>query len=87
MAYVKIYFWLNLHDDALKWKHFPRYRSSVPGIHRLPVDSPHKVSDTVLCGFLWSAPEQAATQRIETPVIWYVIALIITSLWCHYLSA
>ena len=30
------------HDDVIKWKHFPRYWRFVRGIHRLPVNSPHK---------------------------------------------
>ena len=30
------------HDDAIKWKHFPRYCAFVRGIHRSPVNSPHK---------------------------------------------
>ena len=30
------------HDDIIKWKHFPRYWPFVRGIHRSPVDSPHK---------------------------------------------
>ena len=30
------------HDDVIKWKHFPCYRPLVRGIHRWPVDSPHK---------------------------------------------
>ena len=30
------------HDDIIKWKHFPRYWSFVQGIHRSPVNSPHK---------------------------------------------
>ena len=30
------------HDDVIKWKHFPRYWPSVRGIHRSPVNSPHK---------------------------------------------
>ena len=30
------------HDDVIKWKHFPRYWPFVRGIHRSPVDSPHK---------------------------------------------
>ena len=30
------------HDDVIKWKHFPRYRPFVRGIHRSPVISPHK---------------------------------------------
>ena len=30
------------HDDVIKWKHFPRYWPLVRGIHRSPVNSPHK---------------------------------------------
>ena len=30
------------HDDIIKWKHFPRYWPFVWGIHRSPVNSPHK---------------------------------------------
>ena len=29
-------------DDVIKWKHFPRYWPFVRGIHRSPVNSPHK---------------------------------------------
>ena len=32
----------DLHDDVIKWKHFPRYWPFVRGIHRYPVNSPHK---------------------------------------------
>ena len=31
-----------LHDDGIKWKHFPRYWPFVRGIHQPPVNSPHK---------------------------------------------
>ena len=31
-----------VHDDAIKWKHFQRYWPFVRGIHRSPVNSPHK---------------------------------------------
>ena len=31
-----------IHDDVIKWKHFPRYWPFVQGIHRSPVNSPHK---------------------------------------------
>ena len=30
------------HDDVIKWKHFPRYWPFLRGIHRSPVNSPHK---------------------------------------------
>ena len=33
---------LSLHDDVIKWKHFPRYWPFVRGIHRSPVNSSHK---------------------------------------------
>ena len=29
-------------DNVIKWKHFPRYWPFVRGIHRSPVNSPHK---------------------------------------------
>ena len=32
----------HLHDDVIKWKHFPRYWPFVRGIHRSPVNSSHK---------------------------------------------
>ena len=31
-----------LRDDVIKWKHFPRYWPFVWGIHRSPLNSPHK---------------------------------------------
>ena len=33
---------LHKHVDVIKWKHFPRYWPFVRGIHRSPVNSPHK---------------------------------------------
>ena len=30
------------HDDVIKWRNFPRYWPFVRGIHRSPVNSPHK---------------------------------------------
>ena len=67
------------HDDVIKWKHFPRYWPFVRGIHRSPVDSPHKdqwrgaLMFSLICAWTngWA---------IETPVIWDTIALIMTSL-------
>ena len=34
--------WYSIHDDIIKWKHFLPYWSFVWGIHRSPVNSPHK---------------------------------------------
>ena len=33
---------IEIHDDVIKWKHFPRYWPFVRRIHRSPVNSPHK---------------------------------------------
>ena len=40
--YKFFYMTLVTHDDIIKWKHFPRYWPFVRGIHRSPVNSPHK---------------------------------------------
>ena len=32
----------SLYDDVIKWKHFSRYWPFVQGIHRSPMNSPHK---------------------------------------------
>ena len=34
--------YMHVHDDVIKWKHFLRYWLFVWGIHRSPVNSPHK---------------------------------------------
>ena len=34
--------WTKIHNDVIKWKHFPRYWPFVRGIHRSPGISPHK---------------------------------------------
>ena len=39
--FVFIHF-TRVHDDVIKWKHFPRHRPFVRGNHRLPVNYPHK---------------------------------------------
>ena len=31
-----------VHDDVIKWKHFPRHWPFVREIHRSPASSPHK---------------------------------------------
>ena len=40
LTQVQSYF--GAHDDVIKWKHFPRHGPFVWGIHRWPVNSPHK---------------------------------------------
>ena len=45
------------HDDVIKWKHFPRNWPFVRGIHRSPVNSPHKGQWRRALMILWSASE------------------------------
>ena len=40
--YDNSWFSLNVYDDVIKWKHFPRYWPFVRGIHGSPVNSPYK---------------------------------------------
>ena len=66
---------LLVHDDVIKWKHFPRYLPFVRGL------IPHtEASDAELWCFLWSVPEEMVGQTFETPMIWGATTLIITSL-------
>ena len=77
-----------IQEDVIKLKHFPCYwpfvrrihRCSVWGIHRWPVDSPHKGQ---WLGAKMFAPEQTVEQTIEEPVIWDTIAFIMTSRKCY----
>ena len=39
---LRKYFHITEAWDVIKWKHFPRYWPFVQGIHRSPVNSPHK---------------------------------------------
>ena len=42
-SYCLHQYWLLVnHDYVIKWKHFPRHWPFVRGIHRSPVNSPHK---------------------------------------------
>ena len=59
----------NVHDDAIKWKHFPRYWPFVRGIHRSPVIPLTKANEVELWCLLWSSPEQTVERTIETPEI------------------
>ena len=55
--FVTVWFY-ECHDDVIKWKHFSWIGPFVKGIHRSPVDSPHKASSAELWCFLWPAPEK-----------------------------
>ena len=77
---VGMWYILKVHDDVIKWKHFPRYWPFVWGIHRSPVNSPHKwpVSRSLDDFFDLSLNKRLSKQSrrmwFETPSL---------RLWCH----
>ena len=62
---------ISKHDDVIKWKRFPRYWPFVRGIHRLPVNSPHKgqwrvaLMFSVICAWIncWVNNREAGVLR------------------------
>ena len=61
------------HDDVIKLKHFPRYWPFVRGIHRSPVNSPHKdqwrgaLIFSLICALNKRLSKQSWGWRFETP--------------------
>ena len=59
------------HDDITKWKHFPRYWPFVWGIHRSPVNSPHKSQwhGALMFSLIyaWTLGKQSRRRWFETP--------------------
>ena len=89
---------LPIHDDVIKWKHFPRYWPFVRGIHRSPVNSPHKgqwrgaLMFSLICARIngWVNNREAGDLRCH-PTHCDVIVMYYASLWgfayCVALSA
>ena len=87
------------HDDVIKWKHFPRYWPFVRGIHRWPVNSPHKgqwrgaLMLSLICAWIngWVNTRDAVDFRhhrarydvIVLPRSACVIMLIDNALWSY----
>ena len=70
-----------IHDDVIKWKHFPRCWPSVRIIHRSPVNSPHKsqwrgalMFSLIICALNKRLSKQSWVWWFETPS---------RSLWRH----
>ena len=68
------------HDDVIKWKHFPRYWSFVRGIHRSPVNFPHKCQWRVALMFSLICTRINGWVKTVRLVIWHAIVRIMTSL-------
>ena len=63
----------SFHDDVIKWKHFPRYWPFVQGIHRSPVNSPHKgqwrgaLMFSLICAWINGRVNNPDAGDFETP--------------------
>ena len=85
-----------VHDDVIKWKHFPRNWPFVRGIHRSPVNSPHKgqwrgaLMFTLICARIngWVNTREAGDLRRYRPhydviVMEYRIHTSLGVLFCY----
>ena len=74
----------NHHDDVIKWKHFPRYWPSVRGIHRSPVNSPHKgqwrgaLMFSLICVWINGSVNNCETGDLRRYRAYYDISVIMT---------
>ena len=83
--------WLQ-HDDVNKWKHFPRYWTFVRGLHRSPVNSPHKgqwrraLMFSLICARIngWVNNGEAGESRRYRPH--YDVTVMKRCSWCNVLS-
>ena len=90
------------HDDVIKWKHFPRYWPFVRGIHRSPVNSPHKgqwrgaLMFTLICARIngWVYNREAGDLRRYRPHYDVITCVLISGLkwllateFCCFLSS
>ena len=84
---LELYFHGN-HDDVIKWKHFPRNWPFVRGIHRSPVNSPHKgqwrgaLMFTLICARInvWVNTREAGDLRRYCPHYDVIVMLAIIKL-------
>ena len=79
-----------IHDDVIKWKHFPRYWPFVRGIHRSLVNSPHKgkwsgtLMFSLICAWIKGWVNNAEAGDLRHHRAYYVVTVKIetySSMW------
>ena len=90
------------HDDVIKWKHFPRYWPFVRGIHRSPLNSPHKgqwrgaLMFTLICVWINDCVNNREAGDLRrycahcgVTIMYWVLGIVTRSYWayCIYLSS
>ena len=81
-----------IHDDVIKWNHFPRYWPFVRRIHRSPVNSPHKgqwrgaLMFSLICVWIngWVNNREAGDLRRYREH--YDVTLMRNSSYCSYVN-
>ena len=75
-------------DNVINWKHFPRYWSFVVGIHRWPVNSPHKgqwrgaLMFSLTCARINSWVNNREAGDLKHHRAHYDVTVM--SVWCNY---
>ena len=87
-THITIFATINFHAVQIIWwrhqmKNFPRYWFLVGGIHRSPMDSPHKGQWRGALMFSLICASTYVQQTIERSVIWDAIVPIVTSQQRH----
>ena len=80
------------HDDVIKWKHFPQHWPLVWGIHRFPVNSPHKgqwrgaLMFSLICDWInaWVNNHEAGEFRHH--LTHYDVSVMVMGCWGHWQS-
>ena len=80
-----------LHEDAIKWKQFPCYWPFVRGIHRSPVNFPHKFQWALVLFYLRlnnRLSKQSRRRWFETPShsLWRHCNVLFGTLSSHLLN-
>ena len=76
------------HDDVIKWKHFPRNWPFVRGIHRSPVNSPHKgqwrgaLMFTLICARIYGWVNTREAGDFRRYRLHYDVIVMICIFWC-----
>ena len=78
---------LQRHDDVIKWKYFPRYWPFVWGIHRSPVNSPHKgqwcgaLMFSLICGWINNWVNNLEASDLRRHRTHYAVIVIVIQEW------
>ena len=75
------------HDDVMKWKNFPRNWSFMRGIHRSPVNSPHKgkwrgaLMFSLICAWINSWVNNHGAGYLKRYIVHYDVTVMHIFFW------